>query len=141
MQCCEISHPHTHIEAKLPLGYRHPSLVVMPVAGKGRGIFLTEPVTAGEVLEVCPVVPLKETEELPQTHSLYAYPFLWEQPPYAEALGLGLASFINHSQTPNCDVLRDYERQCVIVITRFALPAGAELTYHYQSAVWFEVKE
>jgi SET domain-containing protein len=117
---------------------RHPALRVVEIAGKGRGLVAGAPLRSGEILEVAPVILIRRGEEPSLGSMLYDYPFKWEDPPYAEAIALGLLSMCNHSTDPNCDVDLFVDRKLVQLNAIRDIAAGEELTFDYGVAPWWE---
>lgn len=69
----------------------------------GRGLFTTEPVEAGETLEVCPAVPLTpEDGEMIAATALGEYVFDWGDGHVA--LAFGYVSMCNHAEPSNAEV-------------------------------------
>lgn len=67
---------------------------------KGRGVFASEPLKRGEVVEVAPIIILDraDSDRIQETqlrNHVYAYGS-------RSCLGLGYASFYNDSSEPNC---------------------------------------
>src|SRR5437660_1448271 len=104
---------------------RHDALRVDELPGKGRSIVVAEDVIAGTLLEAAPVVQLTAADRLPVDHALFDYPFAWDNPPFEEAIALGLVSLINHSDTPNATLSPDFANRTLNV---FALTDIAEGT-------------
>jgi SET domain-containing protein len=77
-------------------------IVVGPSPGKGRGVFASRRIEAGESIEEAPVVvvPGAEIEHVDRT-VLGDYYFLWGADEEDAALLLGLCSLCNHSYQPN----------------------------------------
>jgi SET domain-containing protein len=117
---------------------RHPALRVVEIAGKGRGLVAGAPIKAGEVLEAAPVILIRAGEEPVRGEILYDYPFKWDDPPYAEAIALGLLSMCNHSTDPNCDVDVLVGDKLVQLNAIRDIAAGEELTFDYGVAPWWE---
>src|SRR3954468_18681958 len=79
-----------------------PALYVRRVRGMGRGVFAGRRFKRGEVIEVCPVVPLTRREERQCRGTvLDRYFFAWNEPGYVVAMVLGLGCVYNTSPDPN----------------------------------------
>ena len=79
-----------------------PALIVRKVRGMGRGVFAGRRYRKGEVIEVCPVVPLTRREEQKcRGGVLDRYFFAWNEPGFTVAVVLGLGMVYNTSPDPN----------------------------------------
>ena len=116
---------------------RHPALRVAELPGKGRGLVGVAPISRGETLEVAPVIPLRRDELGARTDGIFSYPFDWPEPPYAEAVALGVISLINHSATPNADFEIDIPNRTIRLFTTAAIAPGQEITIDYGIPLWF----
>lgn len=120
-------------------------LYVKEVPGKGRGVFAFEPIEAGEVIEVCPVIWLntKDLKALDGT-TLYDYYFLWGKTGRQAAIALGYGSLYNHDYTPNATYDMYFDEKIIVVYALREIPAHEEITFNYngspddQGKVWFE---
>lgn len=121
--------------AELP---RHNALRVTEIEGKGRGVVAAAPIRRGTVLEVAPVILLREGEAPQRSSILYDYPFKWNDPPYVEAIALGVLSMCNHSTDPNTDVDLFIDRRLVQLNAIRDIARGEELTFDYGVPPWWE---
>ncbi|MFN8278506.1 MAG: SET domain-containing protein-lysine N-methyltransferase [Chitinophagales bacterium] len=120
-------------------------LYIAPAAGKGRGVFTNEPIAAGTLVEIAPVIVLPEKDKalIDQTY-LYNYYFLWNEAPQTYAIALGNVSVYNHAAHCNCEYLTYYEDEVVHIVALRDIEAGEELTINYHGEpgstdpVWFE---
>ncbi len=117
---------------------RSDALHVMELGDKGRGVVAVEPINAGALLEIAPVIPLKAGDQPPRGSVLYDYPFLWDDPPYIEAIALGLLSMINHSDRPNAQFETDIPKRIIRVTALRDIAAGEEITFDYGIPLWFD---
>ncbi len=123
---------------------RIPSLYIAPSPKGGRGVFTAQPIAAGNLLEICPVIVLPP-EDLPRVHAtrLHDYYFLWGNDG-ATAIALGFGSLYNHSSQPNADYEMHLADESIHIRSIADIPAGAEITMHYtdggrkQTELWFE---
>jgi uncharacterized protein len=116
-----------------------------PIGGKG--VFASKKIYAGDVIEVCPVIPLKVGDmELLDKTTLYDYYFLWEDDEKdikTCAIALGFGSLYNHAAPSNADYVMDYEAQTIDVSAVRDIEEGEEITINYHgdpedtSPTWF----
>lgn len=120
--------------------FLHPSLDVMTIAGKGRGVIAQANITQGSVLEIAPVVLVPHVH-MPayRTLPLFHYSFAWDEG--NDAIVFGVASFVNHAREGNVTLHRDTERLAMVMTSSSPIHAGEELRYDYQCHLWFDVKE
>lgn len=118
-------------------------LVVKAVPGKGRGVFATEDIAAGEVFEVCPAIPIsREDYRHIAPTVLDQYLFQWREgdaEPYPLALVLGYGSLYNHSSKPNAEIEQIFDRNVVVFTAKTPIRAGEEICFDYECPIWFEV--
>jgi uncharacterized protein len=80
-----------------------PALFIRTVRGMGRGVFAGRRYRKGEVIEVCPVVPLtRRGERMSRGTILDRYFFAWNEPGYVVAIVLGYGMIYNTSPDANC---------------------------------------
>lgn len=124
-----------------------PSLFVAPSALGGRGVFTSEDIPQGSVVEICPVIVLPEKDRtlLDQT-KLHDYYFIWGEQENQCAIILGFGSIYNHSFSPNAEYSPDYPGESLSFYALKAIEAGSEITVNYngtpdeQSGLWFKAK-
>lgn len=127
--------------AAQPSGFtRHPALDVRELGGKGRGVVAATAIRAGELLEVAPVIPLRSNDQPDRSSVLFDYPFRWDDPPFVEAIALGVLSMVNHSSTPNADFEPDIANKVVRLFAISDIAAGEEITFDYIIPLWFEAE-
>jgi uncharacterized protein len=108
----------------------------------GRGVFASEPIVAGDVVEVCPViiVPATELDALNDT-SLRDHWYGWGEHGEA-AVAMGHGSFYNHADEPSCEYEAHDVLDALVVRTRRSVVAGEELTIDYTgngvNELWFD---
>ncbi len=116
-------------------------------AGRGRGVFATQPIAAGELIERSPVLvsPASEWPALEKT-VLYNYVFEWGETEEDSGIALGYAGLFNHSFAPNARYRRRTADLLIDVTAVRAIAAGEEITMNYngdpddRTPVWFELK-
>lgn len=124
---------------RLPFVYFGPSKL------GGRGVFTSEPIPAGSLIEVCPVIVLP-VEDLPIIHNtfLHDYYFLWGEEDECCAIALGFGSLYNHAYTPNARYWIDLEQETIDIYAERDIEAGEEITVTYngdpedKDPVWFD---
>jgi SET domain-containing protein len=114
-------------------------------SGRGRGVFATEAIAPGTVIEAAPVIvlPAAECPALDQT-VIYDYYFHWDGDPDGKgrgALGLGLVTLCNHSNQPRARVDRNHARHTLDLIATSPIAPGEEVTIDYGCVLWFEPHE
>lgn len=117
---------------------RHPAIRIIAIPGKGNGVVAIEPILKGALIEAAPVIPMTAANRLAGMHPLYPYTFAWDEPPFDEAIALGVISLINHSETANATLARDYTNRVLTVTAQQDIEAGAEITIHYGIPLWFK---
>lgn len=96
----------------------------------GRGLFTTEPVEAGEVLEVCPVVTLTPADgEAIAPTRLSQYVFDWGDG--HTAMAFGYVSMCNHGEPSNAAVEVDEDPPTVTLTASTAIAADEEILIDY----------
>jgi uncharacterized protein len=116
----------------------------------GRGVFAGRAFTAGEVVEVCPVVILEcDFKLLPP--ELQQRVFNWSALAKAEgavhAFALGFGSMYNHANPANLHYEPSVQGECIRFIAASDVDVNSELTINYNGAYgknvsdeddWFE---
>jgi SET domain-containing protein len=111
----------------------------------GRGVFTFEPISAGSLLEICPVILIPE-EQVEAIHKtvLHDYYFLWGPEEKQAVIALGFGSLYNHSFQPNAEYEVDQDNLSLNFYALRDLQPGEEITVNYNgdpddsSPVWFE---
>ena len=117
----------------------NPRLEVRAVARKGRGVFATRALRAGELLEAAPSVEIDD-DVRPGT-ALDDFPFAHPADPDRALIVFGLVSLMNHSDDPNtAESKRHVEGVGWIVESRASrdIAPGEEITRRYACELWFE---
>lgn len=115
-------------------------------ATKGRGIFATEFIPAGTVIERAPVLVMPAGEVLGTEDDTVLSHYLFEWGKGTVALALGYGSLYNHSYSPNARY-EDEGRQLKLYIALRDIQPGEEVTINYNGSaeaadpVWFNVIE
>ena len=122
-------------------------IVVGASPGKGRGVFASRRIAAGDIIEEAPVIvlPGAEIEHLERT-VLQDYYFLWGADEKDAAILLGLCSLCNHSYQPNAVFLPCPETRTIRFVALRDIEAGEEVTTNYNGdpdnlkPVWFDAQ-
>lgn len=122
-----------------------PGLFIAESRDRGRGVFTAQEVTAGDIIEICPVllIPHKQVEVIHGT-VLHDYYFIWPDGEGSAAILLGYGSLYNHSFTPNAKVFFDVEQRSVEIRCLKGIAPGEEILINYREGedepdpLWFE---
>jgi SET domain-containing protein len=122
-------------------------IYVKELPGKGRGVFSFEAILPGEIVEICPVIPLgeKDLEALGPT-ALFDYYFLWGKKEKQAAIALGFGSLYNHDYAPNAAYEMYFEEKIIVVYALREIAPHEEITFNYngepddQQPVWFDTE-
>ena len=112
----------------------------------GKGVFTSEDISKGSVVEIAPVVVMsaKERKLLDQT-LLHDYIFEWGDGKEC-CMALGWVPVYNHSYKSNCEYEMDYDDRTISIKTVRKIKAGEELFINYSGSwdatkpVWFDAK-
>src|ERR1700748_3545827 len=87
-------------------------------AHKGRGVFTSENISAGTIIETSPVIVMndKDRKLLDQT-LLHDYIFEWGDNNSQCCMALGYVALYNHSYSSNCEYEMDYKKEIITVKT------------------------
>ena len=104
-----------------------------------------EPLDAGVVVEISPVIVLSEPERtLVDQTRLHDYVFEWGENGRQCCVALGYISIYNHAFKSNCEYEMDFENGLIRVTTVSEIDAGSELFINYNGdwddpkPLWFE---
>lgn len=111
---------------------QRPGLYITHSEGKGRGVFTSQPIASGEIIEVCPVLIIPKLE-LPIIHKtvLHDYYFLWGDDLEDCAIALGFGSIYNHELHPNANFILDIQNKTIDIEAIQSIDAGEEITLNY----------
>lgn len=123
-----------------------PILSIAASPERGRGVFTTEDIETGTIVEISPVLVLdpEERSKVEQT-MLFNYIFEWGDDLKSACVALGYLSVYNHSYTANCIYEMDFEHELMQIRTVKPIKAGEELFINYNAdpddakPIWFEV--
>lgn len=124
-----------------------PSLFIAHTGSMGLGVFTSENIDEGKVVEISPVIVMSREERklLDQTR-LHDYIFEWGIKKNQCCMALGYVPVYNHSYRSNCEYEMDFEKEQISIKTVRFIKAGEELFINYngtwndEKRVWFEVK-
>ncbi len=123
-----------------------PFLTIASSSNRGRGVFTTEKIEKGTIIEIAPVIVLNPEERAHVEKTLlYDYIFEWGEDNKGAAVALGYISIYNHVADPNCAYQMDFEHQTITLTTIRDVSVGEELFINYMNpegasnkAVWFD---
>lgn len=124
-----------------------PFLFIAPTASMGRGVFTSEDIGAGILVEVAPVIVMsKEERTLLDKTLLHDYIFEWGEEKDRCCMALGYVPVYNHSYQSNCEYEMDFEEQHINIRTVRSIGAGEELFINYNGdwddarPLWFDAQ-
>ncbi len=99
----------------------------------GLGIFATEKIIGGELIEECPILSLPM--KFGETSSLFIdYRFNWPSGSSQweeQVVALGFASLYNHSESPNAYWFSNYEKRTFSFVSSRDIEPGEEIFVWY----------
>ena len=124
-----------------------PILVVAPSDKRGRGVFASEKITEGTLIEISPVLVFsaKDRKQVEKT-MLFDYIFEWGKKRKKACIALGYLSLYNHAYDANCEYEMDYDTELMSIKTVRKIEKGEELFVNYNAVaddatpIWFEAK-
>jgi uncharacterized protein len=124
-----------------------PCLYIEKTENMGRGIFTSENLDEGTVIEVSPVIIMSQADrKLLDKTLLHDYIFEWGRDRKQCCMALGYIPVYNHSYSSNCEYEMDYNNEIMTVKTVRFIKAGEELFINYNGnwndnkKVWFDTK-
>jgi uncharacterized protein len=122
-----------------------PCLMVAPTNSMGRGVFTTESLPPGTVVEISPVIVLSAADRaLVDQTQLYNYVFEWGEDRSQCCMALGYVPIYNHAYASNCEYEMDFEEELIRITTMRHIEEGEELFINYNgdwndaTPLWFE---
>lgn len=98
---------------------------------KGRAVYTMREYKKGELIEVCPVIPLNTKERKNSEKTIlnyYIYP--WKSTRSA-CVVLGYGSIYNHSFDPNADWKQNFKNNTMVYRAIRNIKSGEEITVNY----------
>ncbi len=98
---------------------------------KGLGIYATEDIQKGDIIEKAPVLPMTPTERKHAGKTIlnhYMYP--WRSTRSA-CIAFGYGSIYNHSFTPNADWKQNFKTKSMVYTALREIKKGEEITVNY----------
>lgn len=125
-----------------------PSLFIAATPEMGRGVFTSQNIEAGTIVEISPVIvmSIEERKLLDQT-LLYDYIFEWGRDKQECCMALGYVPVYNHSYKSNCEYEMHFENNTISIRAVHLIIAGEELFINYNgnwndnNPVWFDAKK
>ncbi|MEO6405365.1 MAG: SET domain-containing protein-lysine N-methyltransferase [Ferruginibacter sp.] len=112
---------------------------------KGRGVFTSEIIKAGTIIEVSPVIVMERSDRLHLDKSLlHDYIFEWDKSKDQCCMALGWIPMYNHSYKSNCEYFMDYEKDEMMIKAARKINKGEEITINYngdwndEKKLWFD---
>lgn len=104
----------------------------------GLGVFSSEKITKGEIIEECPFLafPQSKNEKVP-AFSNYTFCFPRGEIWTTHALVMGYGSYYNHSETPNVEWYTKNELGFFVFVAVDDIEEGQELFINYSNGVVF----
>jgi len=104
----------------------------------GRGVFATDTIKKGEIIEECHYIRLEETDFLKLDNSVKEISFAWPLfTPDSHAIVLGFGSIYNHNEDNNATWETDIEKDCYRFIAIKDIQFGQEICTNYMKVTNF----
>ena len=117
-------------------------LEVRESPGKGMGVFATEAINEGEVLEDCPLTPLGDELSAGNAFSDYRFNYPKNTGSKKRVLALGLGGIFNHSKDNNAHWINHPKIEHVFrFIALRNIAPGEEVCTSYGDASYWESQE
>ena len=124
-----------------------PYLFIGSTDNMGRGVFTSENIEEGTIVETSPVIVMSRDERklLDQT-LLHDYIFEWGEKKDQCCMAMGYLPVYNHAYRSNCEYEMDFNNACIRIKTVRFIQAGEELFINYNGdwddgkKLWFDAK-
>jgi uncharacterized protein len=124
-----------------------PILYIGTTAEMGRGVFTTEAIAKGTVIEIAPVIIMSNEDRMHLDKTLlHDYIFEWGDNAEQCCMALGYIPIYNHSYESNCEYQMDYDNGLIQIVTMKEIAKEEELFINYNGTwnnttpIWFEAK-
>ena len=124
-----------------------PFLFIAETTNMGRGVFTSEPIQAGTIVEISPVIVMTgEDRKWIDKTLLHDYIFEWGNNKSQCCMALGYVPLYNHSYHSNCEYEMDFDSNTISIHAVHDIKAGEELLINYNGRwddakpVWFDIK-
>jgi SET domain-containing protein len=124
-----------------------PFLFISTTENAGRGIFTSQDIAPGIVVEVSPVIVMsREERKLLDQTLMHDYIFEWGGDKQQCCMALGYVPVYNHAYKSNCEYEMDFANKTITIKAVHFIKAGEELFINYNGnwndckPVWFDVK-
>ena len=124
-----------------------PFLYIAPTSSMGRGVYTSENIEAGTIIEIAPVIVMsREERKLLDQTLLHDYIFEWGIKKDQCCMAMGYIPVYNHSYKSNCEYEMDFVEEKISIRTVHFIIAGEELFINYNGdwndskLLWFEAK-
>jgi SET domain-containing protein len=115
------------------------------IRGAGNGVFASQDIKAGELIERCPVIEIPGQDASNINKSmLVTYIYYLGKKKERLILALGYGSIYNHSYQPNASYKENLKTGIIDFIAIRIIKKGGEITVNYnqgsknKSSLWFE---
>ncbi len=102
-------------------------LVIKKDALKGRGVYASEKISKGEIIEVCELI-IVDLENISGELERFAYQYTKTK----AAIALGNGSLFNHSKNANSDFSINHRQQRLYIRAKKTINPGDEITINYR---------
>jgi hypothetical protein len=120
-------------------------LFIADSKNRGRGVFSSEDLAAGTIIETAPVIVMSAEERVILDQTLLRdYIFLWGPGETQCCVALGYASIYNHDYLSNAEYEMDFETDTIRIKTVRNINKGEEIFINYNgnwndsTPVWFD---
>jgi SET domain-containing protein len=117
-------------------------LYISDTRGKGRGVFCTRRIPAGEIFEVCPLLILPAGDNRIVTACrLTDYVYTVDKEKQLVGVSLGFGSLYNHATDANAAYYMNISLRQMIYYAAVDIPKGVEICINYAGAPGKEAEE
>jgi uncharacterized protein len=125
-----------------------PCLYIADSHIRGRGVFTTENLAAGKLIEISPVIVMSREERLLLDQTLlHDYIFIWGREEMQCCMALGYVSMYNHDYLSNATYEMDFAAHNIRITTVRDIKKGEEIFVNYNGTwndakpVWFDQRK